>query len=289
MDIYYAIGQQKQDPVPAVEIMSMVERGELDADTMGWHRGCKSWMPLKDLPELKDFFLARFSRELKEAEPDGEFGHVSDVQASDADVEGAIPLERMDEFGKVDVQRRVELASPELRFMARIIDLLIYLLLYIVFLRLSFSEFHLSFFNALIWLPVVLLEAVSLSLWGTTPGKALLGLRVVMMDGGKLRLMRMLTRSFYVIFFGMGLVTTVFSPVLLALSWWWTRKNMLSPWDQRLTTLVEIRRRVSLFRIVAVLALALLLIEGSGQLLVPWTDSITAAMEETFRMMQEGR
>ena len=51
MDIYYAIGQQKQDPVPAVEIMSMVERGELDADTMGWHRGCKSWMPLKDLPE----------------------------------------------------------------------------------------------------------------------------------------------------------------------------------------------------------------------------------------------
>lgn len=64
---------------------------------------------------------------------------------------------------------------------------------------------------------------------------------------------------------------------------------MLSPWDQRLTTLVEIRRRVSPFRIVAVLALALLLIEGSGQLLVPWTDSITAAMEETFRMMQEGR
>ena len=52
MDIYYAIGQQKQDPVPAVEIMSMVERGELDADTMGWHRGCKSWMPLKALPDL---------------------------------------------------------------------------------------------------------------------------------------------------------------------------------------------------------------------------------------------
>ncbi len=284
MDIYYAIGQQKQAPVPAVEIISMLERGEITGSTMGWHRGCDAWMPLNQLPALNEFFNPKYSN-LEEYRMSGE-------EDENAEQSGEFQPSQQRQFREVDEApqaRRIELPPPSFRFIARTIDLLIYLLIYVAILRLSFSDFQISFFNALAWLPVVLLEAICLYFWGTTPGKAMMGLRVVMMEGGNLTFKRMLLRSFFVLFFGMGLVSTVFTPVLMALSWWWTKKNMISPWDQRLHTLVETRQAVSPFRIVAMLFLAFFLIEGAGILLSPWEAAITAAAHETFANINQSR
>lgn len=286
MDIYYAIGQKKQAPVPAVEMISMLERGDVTEETMGWHRGCDSWMPLKELPALHGFFTGQFGRKNEEEPFDEDITEML-IPPSDAKVPGQ--QERVLEAPRDEVSRCVEIPAPSLRFYARVFDLIIYLLIYFAFLRTTFDHFDVKFFNPLAWLPFVILETVCLMIWGTTPGKALLGMHVVMMDGGKPGFKRLLIRSFYVIFFGMGLVTTVFTPVLLGLSWWWTKKNVLTPWDQRLSTLVEIHRKVAFPRIILLLVITFALLQGIGLLAEPWLPEIEAAGQEYSRMMNQSR
>jgi hypothetical protein len=88
-------------------------------------------------------------------------------------------------------------------------------------------------FSSLWFLPYIILEALSLHLYKTTPGKFLLGLRVVTAAEQPLPVGSALLRCLRVYIFGMGVF---FWPLLLpvichALCCWYTFRNGEAPWD----------------------------------------------------------
>ena len=271
MEIYWIEksqnGETKQrcGPAPLIEIVSMLERGDLSSETKGWHAGCDAWLTLKELPDLQSYFAKKeLEKALADEEPQREF--VSP------------------ECPKI----RVFIAAPlGMRCWARVFDTVLYLLIYVSVIRFFSNEFSMSFFTWWIGFPMPVLEACSLSLWGTTPGKFLMGLRVSSCLGTKLNFARSLRRSIYVFFFGTGMMLTLLTPFFVILSWWYTKKNGLSMWDQRVESTVEVTNgdqktmsRLPL-RILLVAALLFVMFEILGALLQAWLP----AMEEALRQV----
>lgn len=100
---------------------------------------------------------------------------------------------------------------PWRRFFARNLDLSIYAALVTVVLQLTV---HMNFVRSGTLLPSILglllmtgAETVMLHFWGTTPGKALLGLKILREDGSRLSLEEAAQRTILVmVFFGGGLL-----------------------------------------------------------------------------------
>ena len=76
-------------------------------------------------------------------------------------------------------------------------------------------NFGFNYSMMLVW---IILEASMLHLWRTTPGKALLGIRVLGADGGNLSLGRSLLRSLRVYLMGMGMSQRMQTGLILAWS-----------------------------------------------------------------------
>ena len=173
MRIFLAENGQKTGPFHPWEVRGRLERGELTEQMLGWHEGCENWMPLKDLPALG----------LQER------------------VEGALPPPLPEEAkGENDPsanrdRRGVlypdgEPPRPWSRFLARSMDSMIWFTFCVAFLRVTGQPvvpFLLNPLQLLIAYSLMALpEALCLSVFGTTPGKALLGLRVLTKGGESL-------------------------------------------------------------------------------------------------------
>lgn len=168
MRIFLAENGLKTGPFLPWEVRSRVERGEVGMDTLGWHEGCEVWIPLRDLPALG--ITARGLPGGEETAGAGEVPSMSSPVAVAATAAG------------MDARAR-----PWQRFAARMFDLIFWFTL----IALAMEPFGGGFVNVLTqpaWivgsqLLMVLGEATCLALFGTTPGKALLGLRVVAKGG----------------------------------------------------------------------------------------------------------
>lgn len=165
MLIFLAENGQKTGPFQTWEVRSRLERKEITLETLAWHEGCESWIPLNKLPALG---LANRTEEsppppLPEMTPEPERGMPRDATPTGMDTR----------------------PRPWLRLLARLMDqgLLTLILACIVrALGYKFSTFLLNPGWALS-MPLIMLvmEAFCLHHFGTTPGKALLGMRVVCM------------------------------------------------------------------------------------------------------------
>lgn len=280
MDIYWIeTGETKQrrGPVPVIEIVSMLERGELTPETKGWHPGCSAWLPLGDLPMLKSYFEKKAFKE-QMAQEDRE--DREDREEAGEDVSDLPALSS----SSPDI--RVFVAAPlVVRCWARLFDLTLYVLIYFAAIRIFTDQFSLSFFRWWMWLPMPILEACSLAWWGTTPGKFLMGVQVRYCKGTMLTWLQAVRRSFYVLFFGLGMMTLFLTPIFVIFSWWYTRKNGISLWDRSLGSIVEVkdgeRGSSSKFpwRLLWVVLLLFVMLELLGRLFAAWMP----AMETLFR------
>lgn len=267
MEIYYTRNNQKVGPVPVVEIISMLERGDLEEDTPAWHVGCSEWLTLRQLPALTTYFESRKQTESDDLvlqEKDEEVGtkEVSEETSKSEDV--------------------IYLASPIARLISKSVDLSLYALGYIWLATRCLDQFEPWILMApVLWLPFIFPEALCITWLRTTPGKWLMGLRVAKQDGTPLSFLRVLQRSFYVIFFGMGIVTTIFSPLMLALSAWYTSKfGRFSPWDVRLGTIVEEVKPLRITRIILSLIVIAIAMNETAKLLEPWLESMRMYLEQ---------
>ncbi len=55
MDIYWIKDKSQCGPSTVPDVISLLQMGELTPETLGWHAGCKKWLPLRELPALADF------------------------------------------------------------------------------------------------------------------------------------------------------------------------------------------------------------------------------------------
>jgi len=76
------------------------------------------------------------------------------------------------------------------------------------------------------------LEPMMLSAWGTTPGKALLNIKVLQRNGEKLSYSQALTRSLSVWLKGMGLGIPLISLITLVRSYNFLRREGITEWDR---------------------------------------------------------
>ena len=139
------------------------------------------------------------------------------------------------------------LFHPWLRYGARKIDFFLFLPLgasiAIPFLMWAptakLISSHDWLFYPLIFVPWIFLEALLLSTWGTTPGKALLLIDVRRADGRKLGYGTALIRSIDVFGRGVGLCIPLLSPVMSSFSYYRLKAGHRPVWDQESDLIVQ--------------------------------------------------
>ncbi len=259
MDIYWIKDKRQCGPATVPDVISQLQVGELTPDTLGWHAGCAQWAPLKDLPALADFLHKKEEgAEEPEATPTGIGTASADAEAPEkesmaqalptapaeqppaqelADEGPAAPAAANDNTSST----RVYLPSPLARLLARFVDCALYAVLYSAVITLQAIPYSASLVllaNPLLWLPMLLLEAWMLSTWGTTPGKALMGIHLTTFgEVQRLSFLRALLRALMVFTLGMAFMIVQLMPIMLAFEYWMLRRRGITPWDARSSTL----------------------------------------------------
>ena len=276
MDIYWIDNKQKHGPITVPDVIARVQMGELRADTtLGWHKGCEKWVPLKDLPALKDF-LAEMQDKSKAPQTEQEEDEIGQLLTPTE------PTPKKEELPTIPV---TVLTQPSLgrRFLARITDYAIYAALFmscVYMLKVPYNEL-LLFSQPTFWMPTILLEALLLSNKGCTPGKRLMGISVRSLLDGNLPPMRYaLSRAFGVFIMGMGCFMPILSIIMMCIALHMVRKGSLTLWDGRARTisLSHPERRPAPFLCCFIIFIC---IQVVSYCTVPWVPDMIQQIAET--------
>ena len=209
MEIWIVEEGEKRGPFETYQIRDRIEAGELAGDELAWHKDQSDWVKLREM----DAFRAEFGKsweELHQVLPP------------------PLPSQPL----------------PFLRFFARWFDVSLYLLL--VFSLVRFTGQNLleaagGSFLYLYFLPFVFLEAAILHLTKTTPGKFLLGIRVVTPEEQALSLQGALVRSLRAYIVGLGLMVHLFlTGICHVYCIWYLKRFNVTPWDTGTRTRVRV-------------------------------------------------
>lgn len=220
MEYFIAIDGEKVGPLTQYRVVQMLREEEISFQHKAWHKELDNWMPIEEIPSMKSAVEA-----LQRVEPE--------EYVKKADSEGGIKSEpERKEKKVVPVATEVR---PLLRFWARTFDYCIVFTIVYLFAEFEFLEqppdltyqgfselmadarerseravesgemlafIKLGIFSMLLWNVV---EGLMLSLFGTTPGKALFGIRVLTLAGEKVSALKGIIRSFLVYILGVAL------------------------------------------------------------------------------------
>lgn len=175
---------------------------------------------------------------------------------------------------------------PWRRYFARVLDMSMYTILWSAFIAFAFHVNlatrsnignFLDFFVAIAMM--LFLEPLCLHLFGTTPGKAIFGLRIETHDGRLLSYSEGLERTWSVIGVGMGYNIPIYTLVRLWKSYSLCIENEAQPWDVSISyTIKDTKWYRSMFYIGAHAAiLAVLVTIISAQQLPPNRGDLTIA------------
>ena len=206
MEVYVLQDGERRGPFPVFRLQEMLDEQEIGPDVPVWHAGMSEWRRLADEPSLNT--ALRLARPSAEPPPLPE-----DYASAAADEAGRRLLRRL-EAGATEQTAAVLKARRAVawrRFVARIIDLYVARAVIVGGLAIAnrdrvwdlmFPALIVVFLAPLAW---VFLEACCLMIAGTTPGRAMLGLRVRDRDGALLTFRAALKRSVLVWAAGSGL------------------------------------------------------------------------------------
>ncbi|MFI3242719.1 MAG: RDD family protein [Akkermansia sp.] len=299
MLIHWIKNKQKQNPTTVAEIISMLQAGMIDESTLAWHKGCAQWMPLRDLPAMQSFFN-------KETAPSELTPEVLETSETPEPAEVEPTEETTSENTAKDLQENLKnksiimlkMPTPFQRFLARMLDLSLYGFIYmiIVYFRAIPWAQHLELTNPFIWMFFIPLEAVILNHFRTTPGKALLGIRLYSIQGREgLNLPTCLKRSFLVFALGVGMML-IFSPIPLfliamGLSYRKLTKQGYTSWDERCQTVLLQRRKPHPMRPFLAGFLTVYLCLNTLSLMAPWLpamhNNIIEQSPESAQMLED--
>lgn len=239
---YYLSGNRPIGPVSAQTIQELLDTQVISPDTLVWTEGLDTWKPISS--------ITVFKTSLSVPPP----------------VKVMVSKNTHNTFKPSGPQVR-----PWIRFWARTMDVtlfggLIGLLAGIVYPPLLNSKFFGWIANFL----YVFVEPIMLSIWGTTPGKALLRIRLSKSSEEKLTYAEALDRSINVWVRGLGMGIPLVSIFTLTIAYRRLKRDGITAWDREggfAVTHQEIglpRVLVMILFFTGILFLALMADQGSG-------------------------
>ncbi|RPJ34542.1 MAG: RDD family protein [Verrucomicrobiaceae bacterium] len=211
MDIWIIQNGEKAGPIHDFEVRKKIEAGELAADTPAWHEGLSAWRPLVEI----DLFSREFDQPIECFEEPA-------PAAEDEPEPDRLPP---------------PLQQPHLirRFWARWFDLYLFAGVWWLAMWAAGRDIGATLNNPWIilfhYIPWFVLEIILLHRFGSTPGKWLLGIKVVNDDGSLLSLAQATRRSARVLFLGIGFGWGVLALICQIMAFFTTRKLGRPLWD----------------------------------------------------------
>jgi uncharacterized RDD family membrane protein YckC len=219
MQIYVAIDDQKAGPFTLFQVEEKLRSGEFSDDQLAWYEGIDDWKPLRDLAAFESFFRIRDNQLEKERKRESAERAAAYRETRDA----ALP--------KTEVR-------PWTRFWARNLDFFFFLALCLAIFEgirvAGWIDAPITRFMELfpVFLPLMhLLEAYFLSHWGTTAGKALVGIHITDSESRPLGFRAALRRSLGVYVLGVGCYLPFFSLLAMAFGFHSLRTKKRNFWD----------------------------------------------------------
>ena len=300
MDIYWIKDKKKCGPATVPDVVSLLQMGEITPETKGWHIGVQGWKPLRELPALADFMSpAPSAQEDKPESPKTPEAPAPEQPARTQRIERprqeegapepapATPYEQLQEKFKeegLSPDGKVAIPAPYQRFLARLVDTVLYLAIGMSVLYAAGAPFDSAFSpaNLFFWMPMILLEAYFLSTKGTTPGKKLMGIRIAAVGPyGPLTFGRALRRSLSVFILGMGMLILPIMVVTMAFSYFRARKDGICWWDFRAFTIPVSKQAPRPARIIVALGGIYFLVVLAGVFMQPWVVPMYQELSKT--------
>ncbi len=254
MEFYVSIKGKKSGPFSHYEINGMLRDGEIDGDSLVWMRGQGAWEKLREIPALQS--------SLRADEPEEEAAEKGEIDVPDREVGGdSPPLPETQSNAARTIPIAFEV-RPLTRFWARSFDYLLVTIFVWTISDISPPQFDpdLPFtellkrileetqkeewrqFNRLTVMAVFgwqIIEGLLLHVFGTTPGKALFGIKIKGENGRPPAIFQAIGRSFYVYLLGVGLYLFPFSIICMSIGFFRLITTGKTSWDSRLNTTVE--------------------------------------------------
>lgn len=216
MDIWLIQNGEKTGPFHDFEVRRKIENLEILPTTPAWHEGLAEWMPLHRI----SLFASAFER--------AEEVPVPPRAAQQSPPEPA--------SGPTAVPPLPQSAFPIRRFWARWLDLYLFAGIWWLGMWAAGRDIEATlkdpWIMLFLYIPWFVAESFLLHRFGTTPGKWLLGLRVVNDDGSLLSLAAATRRSARVLFLGIGFGWDIVTLVCQVMAFVVTKKVGRPLWDQ---------------------------------------------------------
>ncbi|MEM9479242.1 MAG: RDD family protein [Verrucomicrobiota bacterium] len=245
MEVYVIQNGEQAGPFTRFKLREKISRGEIDEETLGWYRGLDEWAPLNQIEALK-VVLAESEEGDGPSSPE-----LAGAEASSDEKDYSAPMRAW------------------IRFWARNLDVTYFMTGTLVVTGATgwMDMYEFMDPNSASVSPayvVILLgawafvESALLSSFGTTPGRALLGVKLTDGEGEFLSTSLALKRSFFVWFRGMGFGLPLLNIVMAGLSYMEVVRTNTTWWDDRTGSVVT-HKRVRFARVLMAIAIAFLL------------------------------
>ncbi len=215
---FYALHGERVGPRSLDEVRSLVANGVLDADALVWTAGMREWARVGDMPIVSPAWVPPHT-----------------VQRA--------PEPSMQPAAVQDEPR------PWRRVGARLVDMFVYIIVFSTIAAFVAPDLATRgpvdptkinpLYNLLLLPVLVLVEAVILHMFGTTPGKALYSLRVTTADGARLSFSQALSRTARLWVVGMGMGLPILSLLAPIASYFRLTGRGRTWWDESMDLRVE--------------------------------------------------
>jgi uncharacterized RDD family membrane protein YckC len=226
---FYIRDHQQQGPVGFFELKKMFEHGVLTCDTFIWNKEMSGWQMARELDLFPETIL----------KPPQEDPLLLNVAANWQE-------KKKDTYPN---------GRPVVRYLARFFDLSLCSVLLITLVSIFSPRFIIEWSGITIFIisiiAWILLEPVVLTIFGTTPGKALLNEKIRTVDGERISFSTAFARSIFVNAAGMGFGVPLINFICFCFSYFDLKKNGKSTWDRQIGTVV-LYGQVSMFRLLFV-------------------------------------
>jgi uncharacterized RDD family membrane protein YckC len=222
---FFIKDSEQQGPVCLFELKKLIEQRVLSGDTFVWNKSMSSWQMAKN--------LATFSESIFESTRIHLFP--DKFKTKEEYEEATYPAGR-----------------PYVRYLARLFDLSLFSILFILFVSIlspsfvaEISNLYIFIISLFLW---IIVEPAIIAIFGNTFGRAFLNTKIKSIHGDKVDFKTALKRSIFVSAAGMGFGIPILNFICFIFSYRDLKGHGISTWDHKIGT-VTLYGKVSMSRL----------------------------------------